>query len=315
MARATVQKISPKALQNCSRARIHHDRWRQVDNSRRRALPISMSRSVSSPGCELAVRDGEVQLVVQLQRPVVEVGRPDHAPDAIGHERLRMHHRRLVLVDLDAGPTSGGRRNGGEACLTGIASVTSPSASNRTRTPRCTASVSAHNVDSSGYEGPGGDVERAASPRRSPANRPLEIVAATARRAAHHEGRAIAPAPAIGSSSSGVTIPARLDVVLVILRLPSAGQADRAPRFGCRAIPTGCRASPLPLVVHSGAAGERDLAVDDQDLAMRPVVEFLEGVPPRGVEQRHRASGRPQPGEGPPPRPCSTRRRRAGAAP
>ncbi|MNC86593.1 hypothetical protein D3C83_22650 [compost metagenome] len=59
---------------------------------------------VGQPLRERAIEDGRVQLVVQLERAIVEVRGSDDAQDAVDHHRLGVHHRRLVLVDLDAEP-------------------------------------------------------------------------------------------------------------------------------------------------------------------------------------------------------------------
>src|SRR5918995_6949559 len=52
---------------------------------------------------KVGLRDRHVDLVVQLQRAVVEVGGSDDAPDPVDDEGLHMHHRRLELVDLNPG--------------------------------------------------------------------------------------------------------------------------------------------------------------------------------------------------------------------
>src|SRR5207245_11497635 len=48
--------------------------------------------------CGIEYRDA--QLVVELQRSIVEVRRSDDAQEAIDHHRLCMHHRLLVLRDV-----------------------------------------------------------------------------------------------------------------------------------------------------------------------------------------------------------------------
>lgn len=48
------------------------------------------------------IGDGHVQLVVHFERAVVEVGGPEHAPDAVDNHDLRVQHRRLILIDIDA---------------------------------------------------------------------------------------------------------------------------------------------------------------------------------------------------------------------
>src|SRR5262245_13662462 len=54
------------------------------------------------PRRKIAVRHRDIQLVVELERSVVEVRRSEHAPHTVDDEGLRVHHGRLVLVDLDA---------------------------------------------------------------------------------------------------------------------------------------------------------------------------------------------------------------------
>ena len=50
-----------------------------------------------------------------------------------------------------------------------------------------------------------------------------------------------------------------------------------------------------PVIRHADAADESDLAVDDENLAVRAVVRFFQLEPLRAVEFRDVAAGAPQP--------------------
>ena len=96
------QNISPNPTQNHSRAFCSSERRRHSASEIRVADLRSCSKSSRNRPGEIAAAHGDVQLVVELERAVVEVGGAEHAPDAVDHQHLRVHHRRLVLVDLDA---------------------------------------------------------------------------------------------------------------------------------------------------------------------------------------------------------------------
>src|SRR5687767_422941 len=46
------------------------------------------------------IERNDLRLIVERDRPVVEVHRSDGRPEPVDHDRLRMHHRRFVFVDL-----------------------------------------------------------------------------------------------------------------------------------------------------------------------------------------------------------------------
>jgi hypothetical protein len=50
------------------------------------------------------VGNPNIDLIVHVQGPVVEIRRADDAPRPVDDRRLGVHHRRLVLVDLDPLP-------------------------------------------------------------------------------------------------------------------------------------------------------------------------------------------------------------------
>src|SRR6266513_2894644 len=64
-----------------------------------RALEIVVENR-DLPFGELAAVNVEVSLVVEPERAIVEVGRPDRQPDAVDHQDLAVEHRRLEFIDL-----------------------------------------------------------------------------------------------------------------------------------------------------------------------------------------------------------------------
>src|SRR5919201_4259291 len=67
-----------------------------------RVLQI-LAEHLGHPGGEAAVEEREIQLVVEGERAVVEVGAADAHPLTVHDHRLRVEQRRPVLVDLRAG--------------------------------------------------------------------------------------------------------------------------------------------------------------------------------------------------------------------
>ena len=91
------------------------------------------------PGRQRGVVEGDVELVVESERAIVEVGAADGGPLSIHDHRLGVEQRRLILVDLDPA-----LEQGTEAPLVGRTNqVVLPGISTLTRTPRPTAPSSA----------------------------------------------------------------------------------------------------------------------------------------------------------------------------
>ena len=83
------------------------------------------------------IEEHEVRLVVEGERPVVEVHRADRAPEAVHDERLRVHHRRLILVDADRRRAAAPRSVRAPPTSVVFTSVSSLTVRMRTSTPRC----------------------------------------------------------------------------------------------------------------------------------------------------------------------------------
>src|SRR5215510_8811123 len=56
---------------------------------------------LTEPAGQLRVAYRDVHLVIVLERPVVDVCRPDDGPAFVDDERLHVRHRGVVLVDPD----------------------------------------------------------------------------------------------------------------------------------------------------------------------------------------------------------------------
>ena len=74
--------------------------------SMRRDRARSASKIRDLLGANSRVVDVEVGLVVEAERAVVEIGRADRDQQLVDDHHLAVVHRRLVLVDLGAGPSS-----------------------------------------------------------------------------------------------------------------------------------------------------------------------------------------------------------------
>ena len=103
-------RTPPRTSTRTSRGLSRRGRRRHSSSSSRVDRRRSRSKSAVSRAARPASEDCDVQLVVELERSIVEVGGPDDAPDAVDDHRLRVHHRRPVLVRYDAASQAGARR-------------------------------------------------------------------------------------------------------------------------------------------------------------------------------------------------------------
>ena len=226
---------------------------------------------------------GDVELVVQLQRSVVEVRRAEHAPDAVDHDHLGVHHRRLVLVHLDAELEQAlvvlarrvlhGHRVG-DVPFDEDPDLDAAGDRVSQRPPRrfVRDEVRARDVDRLAGRGDRQQVEL------------REVVAAAARRAPDGE-RTILLRAAPGARAIELRrhLAGRLAEVLVERPLQQAHDRAADPDVRVAPVLLALRVAE-PVVGDADASGKPDLAVDDQDLAVAAVVHFLEGIPAQRVE-------------------------------
>ena len=158
-------------------------------SSRRRLARRSCSKSCVKRRGQIAVGDGHVHLVVQLQRSVVEVRRAEHAPASRPPPASSCASSSAGIRRSRCPSDSSRRTPGADAYFTGIASVMSPSTRMRIFTPRLTASSSAHAVDSSVTKYGVVMSSVCGAPAMQQQVEPLQVVAAAGRRAARRAMR------------------------------------------------------------------------------------------------------------------------------
>ena len=96
----------------CWRSRIHatvpmsfSQSGRRRQSSKRHLAAVLRgrhSKSRARRARHVAVADRDVDLVVVLERTVVEIGRADHRPEIVDEQRLHVRHARLVFEDAHA---------------------------------------------------------------------------------------------------------------------------------------------------------------------------------------------------------------------
>ena len=246
------------------------------------------------PRGECGIAHADVHFVVHLERAVVEVGRSEHRKRAVDDHRLRMHHRRLILVELDAEVH--------QPLVVLAAGVLH----------RQGVGVIALDEDSNLHAASGGlaerpfrrfvdneirraDVERVPRGGNRQQIEVLQIVAAVVRGAAQDERRIVRSGRRrrFHRFDDRRDRPGGVDEVLVERPLHQSrersGDADHrvAPVIRILRVPE-------PVIADARAARERHFPVDDENLAVRPIREVVERIPARLAEAADARAGAAQ---------------------
>ncbi len=274
-------------------ARCMRPRARHVSSlSSTQSLAVALEDFLETPG-EGGIADSERDLVVGLERAVVEVARADGAPDAVDRHHLLMQQARVVLEDAHAvrpaAPGScGARRAARSACPT-----RRPTAPSRARRRRA-ATACTERIDR--LAAPAGSTDSGcgcARARRTPpgdagSSPPARSLRASgsprARRRRPHvraRGKASSPTNSSPVSSTQFSLNAACTACTIGAAQPHAEIAHVLAVLGVAE----------PAVDDAVAADQGDPAVEHHELAMIAVVEHADVAQLPRVVQRELAAG------------------------